>query len=962
MRHASPALLLLVLAACTEPSQPTLTRVSNPLQPERAPARVCNAQGGEHGWKLEVTGSGFARTPRVRLEGPTVFTLPAERVTWVGDSALSIEVPTRDSAPAEELPPGDYRLVVRNPDGGEVGLDGALRVVSPPALGGLELLNAWDPRNRQVRLSGSGLRVDEPPTLRLHGTGLPERALPLQELASDTQLTAGFPSNTPAGTYDGTVTNPEGCAATLPGALSVQYPPLGRPVLSPLWGPATRDQPVTLELRSAGIGLSSLFSGMVPEVFLVAPLKSAPSELVDIPLRHVVRRSEFLLEAVIPSCSGTGAPPPTAGASDCPEGIVPGGPYALKIRDVSGITGQVPAAEGFRVLARPPPVIQGISPTLIDTAGLPESTPLVVRGQGFGTAAKAQLLYVGNNRFVCDLPLVSVSETELRAAVPTTLEDCVFDSTLNPSISDRPLTPGLLVVRVQRLDDLAWTDGPLLSVTAPTPTPSVVETGPTAYHLNLGRDGLALTVATDDQGQPFLYALGGELFGARAEVEVMPLDVQGGYKAERCERQGPASRCYARALEQAALSAPRAGLTALTHTVPGDTSYVYVLGGVDASGVAVRTVERAQVLRSADAVQVLSHTVEGGGALAEGTYYYRVAAVLPQAHALNPGGELLPSAPWAATVAWGGAGKVALRWRCIPGAARYRVYRSAQPDTYTLDMSLLDEVEAPASCAEAAPVTYTDAGARTPSGPQMQRPGALGRWARLPGVELTVGRGNAASRLVGDTVYVAGGFCTGGTPGCATPGELASVERARFTPGGPDLGTFAVVGSMLQPRQNFSLALADAVTAPTSFPGTAAEDAWLLAVGGEQAGGLLIRSPVIEVAQVRGASGPLPGLSFTAAGYTATPKRGGWSDVVNHRLFHWGLNSTLVMEAWDVCTANGAPAPCGPDTFTGPLTPQGNLGGLLPGWNGYRAGFVRYHTELHSVGGGSSNLLYRFRF
>src|SRR6185369_16228454 len=69
-------------------------------------------------------------------------------------------------------------------------------------------------------------------------------------------------------------------------------------------------------------------------------------------------------------------------------------------------------------------------------------------------------------------------------------------------------------------------------------------------------------------------------------------------------------------------------------------TYVYVTGGRDAAGAVLGSVERAVVLRNGDAPVLTS--VAGAaapGALAAGTWYYKVSALLDPTDPDNPGGE-----------------------------------------------------------------------------------------------------------------------------------------------------------------------------------------------------------------------------------------------------------------------------------------------------------------------------------
>lgn len=929
----------LALAACSsrlEGPAPTLSGLVNLSQPDTQPARLCNAQGGE-GWRLELSGSGFApllqqaatgapqvAMPTVALEreGASV-TLAPGLVTLLSSSKLALQVPV--GAQGLSLEPGEYSVSVANPHGASFTLPGALRVVPPPALTAVPVPAEGLSRSfpNTLTLEGQGFRMGEPPAVVLRRSGSAELPLTSVQVLSATQVRITLPADTEEGTYDVEVLNPEGCCTTLPQGLSVRYtgeppppppPPvaLGTLIIEPRFGWARRDQPITLHNLVTNTQTQSPFTG-VPQLFLVAPLKSNPSTPVRVPLRRVALLSGNRVTAVVPGCTGSAGLPVTD--PNCPDGIQPGGPYALEARDPSGAEGQVVAGVGFSVVEALP-TISSLEPAAITTSGLTSSSPLVVRGSNFGSATRVQLLLPlsnGNLR-ACRLPQAGTqSATELRASVPANISssDCVEytpTGTREPATDGLSLTTGLYVVRAQNENDPIHAQYSGLIVTRADLAPARV---PNSYPLNTARADFPLVVATDDRGEPYLYALGGSTTGSNTldSVEMAPINAfgnLGGFYSP-----GPSS---------ARMRLPRAvrGHAAVVRTVPGDTSYVFILGGYLDNGNTLNEVWRAQVLRSADAPVLLPPQPTSGGNLPAGTFYYRVSAVLNSADPKNPGGETLASEEDSATVDGSGQRSVSLQWTCVPNAERYRIYRTVSANASPGTQQLLREVPASGCTGVPLKATHVDDGtqALTPEAPLPA--GALGRWRQLGSMARE--RGHAAARLIGDELYVVGGYCRTQN-GSACPNNNSyheSLERASFAASSADLGSFALTDSggwLSTGRRRHSMAVIDASTAPGSFTsGNNAADVWLLVAGGDDGGGPFSS---IEVARVRTSSGSVSAPDFVNASYGSTFSfHGGWAEVIGDRLYLAGTSGNNNGTAFDLrfafaCGDNSALAQCG---------------------------------------------------
>jgi hypothetical protein len=197
------------------------------------------------------------------------------------------------------------------------------------------------------------------------------------------------------------------------------------------------------------------------------------------------------------------------------------------------------------------------------------------------------------------------------------------------------------------------------------------------------------------------------------------------------------------------LTTPRAELGAVRIG-----QYLYVAGGTDGTA-ALDSIERARIL---DPLQVpalddVEITLDETSGLEAGSWVYRIAAVT------DPDGESLPSEPINITIpALEDAAQhiqVTVSWTEVPGATAYRVYRTRAPGEGSGDVAFLAEVTDG--------LAFTDDGSATPA--TDARPplaiGALGEW-HVVGTMLQGRNGAAVAAASGDDdtewfLYVAGG-------------------------------------------------------------------------------------------------------------------------------------------------------------------------------------------------------------
>jgi hypothetical protein len=224
-----------------------VTGTVNPLQRNASPARVCNAQGGERGWRINLLGERFTPVPldvltgepavglpEVTLRGPATVTLDRDRIFYRDSELLFLDIPTSDTMPPADLPEGSYAVEVRNLGGGTGELADILLAVPPPTVTRVTAPQGFNFSDvSPLAVEGTGFRTDTFPAMKLVHTGSEDAEIFTLTVDSPTRITTEIPPGTPAGTYDFVISNPEGCSFTLPNALTISYPQLAEGSTSP---------------------------------------------------------------------------------------------------------------------------------------------------------------------------------------------------------------------------------------------------------------------------------------------------------------------------------------------------------------------------------------------------------------------------------------------------------------------------------------------------------------------------------------------------------------------------------------------------------------------------------------------------------------------------------------------------------------------------------------------------------
>src|SRR6202171_1741269 len=536
---------------------------------------------------------------------------------------------------------------------------------------------------------------------------------------------AVVPAGTAPGAYDVLLVDTGGTAgAALPGGLTVVgSSTLGLVRISPVFGGVAPSTAVTID--SATVAFPEL-----PGVFL------ARSGTL-LALTSVSRVTNTSLSAVVP------------------DGMAPG-TYDVVVVDaqnkrVGVLTG------GFTVVSAPPS-ISSVTPTQRQTPGTGTAT-ITINGANFaGTSALAPTVTLKCR------PPPSATNTFADQTVPaaggwtsTTLSATIATSPYNPA---PPALGGAnCLVVVTNADQ---TTAEFASVVLVTPSINLTNfvAGPS---MTIGRRGLGAVSAQINQAARFLYAIGGDdLVAVRDDVEVLPVAQLGlpgsaGFFTQRSRLTTPRTQAGAVRIDR----------------------FIYVIGGstalpsaTPASANTLNTVERASLLDPAVRPKNLSvdltlvPTAQGG--LGAGTYYYRVAALLPATDAFNPDGETLPSDVFGLVLpAVNGYNfKVGLSWTALPGAVGYVLYRSSGSTPFGSDVQIADTTKplpAGLSCGSASCV---DAGAAPPTGITVAplRPGSTSKWTTLaqvmtarrqgPGVTFALDPDRAVNKAY---IYVFGG-------------------------------------------------------------------------------------------------------------------------------------------------------------------------------------------------------------
>ncbi len=422
--------------------------------------------------------------------------------------------------------------------------------------------------------------------------------------------------------------------------------------------------------------------------------------------------------------------------------IVVGGPYNIKVVNPDGKSGVIIGA--FTVLKDPPPRITAISPGRGDKG---TAFTLTVTGSDFKDPVEGTP--------VLTVALIDANGTEYPCGTATVTQGALETDPDTASCQmTLPGTTGGYLVRVRHEDDQSFDLYSVLAVTESSRKLSQVTVAQPSLITARRAHGIAL--GQDDLGNRFLYVVGGEN-GTTAALD------SGEFAS--VSRFGELGQW-----QPLKHSLPE-GRTGVSLVRVG--RFLYAIGGSPDGTDAAQTdtVLRAHILGSDSAPIMAPPTATVTGSLAEGTWYYRVSAVMEDG-TVNPLGEGLPSDTESIRIPANGS--VSLSWAMpmgAPAVKEYYIYRSREPNAVKGNESFLISVTAPTT-------TYTDDGSvgQAVDGDVPLPVGSLGVWVAMP--ELATPRFDAAAtavRVDADNVFL---YVVGGRTTNTNAGTLQTTEEA----------------------------------------------------------------------------------------------------------------------------------------------------------------------------------------
>lgn len=746
------------------------------------PGAICDAQKAI---TLTLVGTGFSPEVQNGLTSSPTVVVPT--VTLLGSSGATFAVPADDvsfpdssgtmltvTVPQGLVAPGTYSVEVTNPNTNSSTLAGSLTVDPPPTITSVAPTTGAPGTSVTVTITGTGflpgmtVTLDSMPAVT--GTAVTVSADGTSAMVTfDLTGVAG-------GTYSITVDNHDGCTASLANAFTVgsEFTITG---IDPPFGCMCSDTNVTI---SSNAGFAS-----TPSVQMVLHGTTTPVYS----LKRVAFVDASTITAVVPSG-------------------LPLGTYDVTVTNPASAGSFGTLANAFRVVQMPIPVITDVVPS---RAAANTSVALDIYGSNFRTPATVQFVDTTNTVVGSPVTGTVVTSGHITATITT------------------PGTDGPYLVRVTDTDEMTYSswsafivgaEGASGKLNAFAAEPSLVT----------ARKMLAGVGAEDDLGNFFLYAIGGDTGGATptvlGSIEVAQQGKFGGLAAWRQEKASNDMTTTRDAAAAVAVAIPAQNdpcAPAILCFPPAKT-YIYVTGGRNQAGTVLGSIERAVVLRNADApvVTTAAASATATGTLAAGTWYYKVSAVLAASDPDNPSGETLPSDEAIVTLS-STQSAIDLAWNAVAGAASYKIYRTAMVDGTSQGEVLI---------ATQTGTTYTDTGATAGTEVPLP-PGSLGTW-QVQTATIAARWGHQAAVVVdnqgatgGRSLYVLGGMSD------ATSTLLGTIERSPIDATTGGLATFTAAGNTaLTPNAFFSLVVETAANVSGFATGAGGAPARFITLGG----------------------------------------------------------------------------------------------------------------------------------
>lgn len=192
-------------------------------QPVTNPAPVIDSiepeflyQGTTASVDVTVNGSSFVDKPSIVLiaEDSTTTTIASGNITFNSSTRITFSITPSD------FEVGLYDVKVINPDGQSATLADGLEITGtpPPTVTSVTPTSGWDQEDTKITITGEDFVST--PQVTIGTTSAKNVAF-----VDDTSINATVPAGMAAGTYDITVTNPDGFSGTLAGAFMVSYTP-----------------------------------------------------------------------------------------------------------------------------------------------------------------------------------------------------------------------------------------------------------------------------------------------------------------------------------------------------------------------------------------------------------------------------------------------------------------------------------------------------------------------------------------------------------------------------------------------------------------------------------------------------------------------------------------------------------------------------------------------------------------
>ncbi|MFP4596649.1 MAG: hypothetical protein ACLFVJ_00270 [Persicimonas sp.] len=711
------------------------------------PSSVCQDAATD----LTLTGEDFAQGAIVTAHHSDGTSTQADTVTFVSDTEIEASFPGG-------LDDGTYDIEVDNGQGCASTLDAGLVVNPTPVVFFVDPPVLYNGITTEVTMFTSGLTTT-PTGIDLVDSNGNTTALTSFSSSEPNRIQATVPSGLTADTYEVQVTSQFGCTGGLPGAVEItDQTNVAVEDIDPEFGWTQSSTSVTVTADD-NAAADDQFQA-VPRVYLNPVAGGTGTTATE--LRATTFDSSTELSGIVPSGLSVGE-------------------YDVIVVNPDGGVGVLtdenndPDEGAFEVLADPPPVIDSVDPgTWPDN----EVSTGSIRGDNFRLDESTEPDPITVECIEPDGTAVTMSQAAIEVDWATySASSDQEQSTRLPYTADlnnSSVAQGsVCVVRVTNTDDTFAEFAPVaISWPASAWRVGSFQSSP---NLQTARRAPLVTTGQPSRRQRYLYAIGGD--------DGTATNAEDSVEFSRLNRLGEPTGFDAVPRH----SLPPGGLT-LSDAIRID-DFIYAVGGQKGSQAsspgATGQILRAKVLDPLNVPEItnVSFEVDQGNGLDEGTYFYRVSAVLDSNSAYNAGGETLASEPLPLNVPASVDGDLVptISWSDFPDAASYRIYRSPSPNSVAGDEVLVGEVTDDGSSS----FSLNDPNLAQVSSDNPLPVGALGEWHEPDSSSTITARHSHGATLLRDPadsdlfhIYVAGGLD-------ANDAALDSVDRVSIRVNGP---------------------------------------------------------------------------------------------------------------------------------------------------------------------------------